>query len=83
LGSFINNLLVQTLQTQIEVARQQLPKIAEQLRAAPRGQERLRLSALYDETLRQAESMELQLAALRKQEGEKDGRKNARSETHR
>lgn len=75
MDSIINKLMIQTLRAQIEVSRRYLTNLAEQLIAAPSDNERTRLAALYAETLRQTEAMELQLASLEQQEREREGRK--------
>lgn len=72
LDSIINKLMIQTLRAQIEVSRRYLTNLAEQLIAAPSDNERTRLAALYAETLRHIDAMELQLASLEQQERERE-----------
>jgi hypothetical protein len=81
LESIIDTLIIQTLRTQISALRLHLPKLAMQLNAAATDHERSRLAALYDESLRQAEAMEMQLAMLEQKEREGEARKAGGSST--
>lgn len=74
MDSNVESLMIQTFRAQIEYSRQYLPKLAEELNAASTEVERVRLAALYNEALKDAESLELQLASFQQRERERVGR---------
>jgi hypothetical protein len=67
LGSVINNILIQTLRAQIEVSRLCLSNLSEEISAASNDDERARLRSLFGDTLKQSESLSLELAAMLEQ----------------
>jgi hypothetical protein len=68
IDSIIDNLMLQTLRSQIEISRLRLASLTGLMDAARSEKERSRLAALYEEELQHSESMQHEFAAREPQQ---------------